>query len=219
MRPNNDANERIYHKKLEAEDIVFKGAVAVPPSAQKLIAYLNQKSPKNTSDPMKLVVVNEADNEAVVATLGQGEFFGECCLAGQPQRVSTAATIMPSTILVIKKPEMIRLLNAEQAFRDQFIKHLLARYLRTEENSVDQLFNSAEKRLARTLLLLVRHGAAGHPQNMLPQLSQETLAEMIGTTWARVSFFMNKFRKLRFIQYEDQEIRVNNSLLGVVLHD
>jgi CRP/FNR family cyclic AMP-dependent transcriptional regulator len=166
-----------------------------------------------------LTVVHESGKEAVVAILGPGDFLGEGCLAGQPERVSTAATITPSTILVIEKPDMIRLLHAEWALSDRFIKRVLSRNIRLEEDLIDHLLNSSEKRLARTLLLLARYGAEGHPQNALPKLSQEMLAEMIGTTRSRVNFFMNKFKKLGFIKYDDnREIHVDNSLLSAVLH-
>jgi CRP-like cAMP-binding protein len=132
--------------------------------------------------------------------------------------MATATAIAPATVLVIEKHEMMRVLHAEHEFSDRFIAYMLARNIRVEEDLVDQLFNSSEKRLARTLLLLARYGAQGQPQKVLPKVSQETLAEMIGTTRSRVNFFMNKFRKLGFIEYNG-EIRVNNSLLGVVLHD
>jgi CRP/FNR family transcriptional regulator, cyclic AMP receptor protein len=168
---------------------------------------------------VKLVVVNEAGNEAVVAILGPGDYLGEKCLAGQPRRVCTAETIMPSTILVIEKTEMMRLLHTERAFSDWLIKHVLVRNIRAEEDLIDQLFNHSEKRLARALLLLVHYGEQGRPEKVLPKLSQETLAEMIGTTRSRVNLFMNRFRKLRFIEYKNQEIHINKSLLSVVLHD
>jgi CRP/FNR family transcriptional regulator, cyclic AMP receptor protein len=167
---------------------------------------------------LKLTVVNEAGKEAVVAILGPGEFFGEACLAGQPQRLITATTITRSTILVIEKLEMIRLLHAERAFCDRFIKRVLSRTIRVEQDLIDQLFNSSEKRLARALLLLARYGEKGQRQRLLPKVSQETLAEMIGTTRSRVNFFMNKFRKLGFIEYNDG-IHINDSLLNIVLHD
>jgi CRP-like cAMP-binding protein len=168
---------------------------------------------------VKLTLVNEVGEEAVVAILGPGDFLGVKCLAGQPQRMRTAATITPSTILVIEKPEMIRLLHAERAFRDQFIKHVLSRNIRVEEDLIDQLFNSSEKRLARALLLVSRYREQGRAQEMLPEVSQEMLAEMIGTTRPRVSFFMNKFRKLGFIEYGGRlrGLQINTSLLSAVL--
>jgi len=167
---------------------------------------------------VKLTVINESGKEAVVAILGPGDFLGEGCLAGQSICMATATAIAPTTVLVIEKNEMNRVLHGEHAFSDRFIAHMLARNIRVEEDLIDQLFNSSEKRLARTLLLLARYGAPGHPQKVLPKVSQEMLADMIGTTRSRVNFFMNKFRKLGFIQY-DGEIHVNDSLLSVVLHD
>ena len=167
---------------------------------------------------VRLTVVNESGKEAVVAILGPGDFFGEGCLAGQSVCIATATTIAPTTVLVIEKNEMIRALHEEHQFSDRFIAHMLARNIRVEEDLIDQLFNSSEKRLARTLLLLARYGAPGQPQNVLPKVSQEMLAEMIGTTRSRVNFFMNKFRKLGFIQYNGK-IQINKSLLSVVLHD
>jgi len=167
---------------------------------------------------VKLTVVNETGKEAVVAILGPGDFFGEGCLAGQSICMATATAIAPTTVLVIEKNEMIRVLHGEHEFSDRFIAYMLARNLRVEEDLVDQLFNSSEKRLARTLLLLARYGAPGQPQKVLLKVSQEMLAEMIGTTRPRVNFFMNKFRKLGFIEYNG-EIHINNSLLSVVLHE
>jgi CRP-like cAMP-binding protein len=168
---------------------------------------------------VRLSVVNEAGKEAVVAILGPGDFFGEGCLAGQPIRLGTAAAIAPTTTLVIEKKEMIRVLHEEHEFSDRFIAYMLVRNIRVEEDLIDQLFNSSEKRLARTLLLLARYGAQGDPQKSLPKVSQETLSEMIGTTRPRVNFFMNKFRTLGFIHYNNGKIHIDNSLLSVVLHD
>jgi len=171
---------------------------------------------------VKLSVVNERGKEAVVAVLGPGDFFGEGCLAGQPLRMGTATAILPTTMLVIQKDEMARVLHEEHALADRFIAHMLSRNIRIEEDLVDQLFNSSEKRLARTLLLLASYGREDLPKTTLPKVSQETLAEMIGTTRSRVNFFMNKFRKLGFIEYDgglDGGLKVNNSLLSVVLHD
>jgi CRP/FNR family cyclic AMP-dependent transcriptional regulator len=167
---------------------------------------------------VKLTVVNETGKEAVVALLGPGDFFGEGCLAGQSICMGTATAIVPTTVLVIEKDEMIRVLHGEHEFSDRFIAYMLARNIRVEEDLIDQLFNSSEKRLARTLLLLARYGAPGQPQKVLPKVSQEMLAEMIGTTRPRVNFFLNKFRKLGFIEYNG-EIHVNNSLLSVILHE
>jgi len=167
---------------------------------------------------VRLSVLNETGREAVVAVLGPGDFFGEGCLAAQPLRIGTATAIAPTTVLVIEKKEMIRVLHHEHAFSDRFISFMLARNIRIEEDLVDQLFNSSEKRLARTLLLLARYGKEDKPQRVLPKVSQEMLAEMVGTTRSRVNFFMNKFRKLGFIKYNGG-LQINTSLLSVVLHD
>jgi len=167
---------------------------------------------------VKLSVVNPVGREAVVAILGPGDFFGEGGLAGQPVRMGSATAITPTSLLVIEKKEMMRVLHAEHAFSDRFLSYMLARNIRIEEDLVDQLFNSSEKRLARTLLLLARYGKQDQPQKMLPKVSQEMLAEMIGTTRSRVNFFMNKFRKMGFIQYNGG-LHINSSLLSVVLHD
>jgi len=167
---------------------------------------------------VKLTVVNEVGKEAVVALLGSGDFFGEACLAGQLVRLGTATAIIPTTLLVIGKQEMIRVLHTERAFSECFMTYMLARNIRIEEDLVDQLFNSSEKRLARTLLLLARYGKQDKPQKILPKVSQEVLAGMIGTTRGRVNFFMNKFKKLGFIKYNGG-IHINKSLLNVVLHE
>jgi CRP-like cAMP-binding protein len=168
---------------------------------------------------VKLTVVNEVGREAVVAILGPGDFFGEGCLAGQSICIATATTVALTSVLVIEKDEMIRALHEEHEFSDRFIAYMLGRNIRVEEDLIDQLFNSSEKRLARTLLLLARYGKQDAPQMMLPKVSQEMLAEMIGTTRSRVNFFMNKFRKLGFIQYNNSQVHINKSLLSVVLHD
>jgi CRP-like cAMP-binding protein len=167
---------------------------------------------------VKLSVLSSTGKEAVVAMLGPGDFFGEGCLAGQSVRMCTAAAVVPTTVLRISKREMIRTLHDQPEFSDRFIGHMLARNIRIEEDLVDQLFNSSEKRLARTLLLLARYGIEDAPERSLPRLSQETLAEMVGTTRSRVNFFMNKFRKLGFIEYNGG-LKVHSSLLSIVLHD
>ena len=167
---------------------------------------------------VKLSVLSKTGKEAVVAMLGPGYFFGEGCLAGQPVRMGSATAITGSTILVVDKDEMVRLLHQQHALSDRFIAHMLARNIRIEEDLVDQLFNSSEKRLARTLLLLARYGKQDRPVRAVPKISQETLAEMVGTTRSRVNFFMKKFQRLGFIDYKDG-LKVNNSLLTVVLHD
>ena len=167
---------------------------------------------------VQLSVVSQAGKEAVVAILGPGDFFGEGCLAGQPVRMGTAASITPSTVFVIEKSEMLRVLHEQHDLSDRFIAFMVARNIRIEEDLVDQLFNSSEKRLARTLLLLARYGKEDQPHGLIPKVSQETLAEMIGTTRSRVNFFMNKFRKLGFIKYNGG-LQINTSLLSVVLHE
>jgi CRP/FNR family cyclic AMP-dependent transcriptional regulator len=167
---------------------------------------------------IRLSVVSEGGKEAVVAILGPGDFFGEGCLAGQSVRMGTARAILPSTTLVIEKKEMFKALHEQHGLSDKFIAFMLARNIRIEEDLIDQLFNSSEKRLARTLLLLARYGKDDSPHAVLPTVSQETLAEMVGTTRSRVNFFMNKFRKLGFIKYNGV-IQINTSLLSVVLHD
>jgi CRP-like cAMP-binding protein len=168
---------------------------------------------------VKLSVVNETGKEAVVALLGPGDFFGEGCLAGVPFRMGIASAITATTVLVIDRKEMIRVLHEEQRLSDRFIAYLLTRNIRIEEDLVDQIFNSIEKRLARALLLLARYGKQDQPQKTLPKVSQEMLAEMVGTTRSRINMFMNKFRRLGFIQYNRGGIQINNSLLGVVLHE
>jgi CRP/FNR family transcriptional regulator, cyclic AMP receptor protein len=167
---------------------------------------------------VKLTVVNEVGKEAVVALLGPGDFFGEGCLAGQLVCMATATAIIPTTLLVIGKNEMVRVLHAERAFSDRFMAYMLSRNIRIEQDLIDQLFNSSEKRLARTLLLLARYGMQDQPQKVVAKISQETLAEMIGTTRSRVNFFMNKFKKLGFIHYNGG-LYINASLLSVVLHE
>jgi CRP/FNR family transcriptional regulator, cyclic AMP receptor protein len=167
---------------------------------------------------VRLSVVSESGKEAVVAVLGPRDFFGEGCLAGQPVCMATATAIVPTSILAIDKDEMMRVLRTEHAFSDLFISHMLTRNIRVEEDLVDQLFNSSEKRLARALLLLARYGKDDQPHGVLPKISQEVLAETIGTTRSRVNFFMNKFKKLGFIKYNGG-LQINTSLLSVVLHD
>jgi CRP-like cAMP-binding protein len=169
---------------------------------------------------VKLSLVNESGKEAVLAILGPADFFGEWCLAGQSIWMATATAIAPTTVLVIEKDKMIRVLHEQNEVSDRFISYMLERNLRAEEDLIDQLFNSSEKRLARTLLLLARYGARGQPEKLIPNVSQETLAEMIGTTRSRVNFFMNKFRKLGFIKYDKHsQTYIEQSLLSVVLHD
>lgn len=173
-----------------------------------------------TSGGVKLSVVSQAGREAVVALLGPGDFFGEGCLTGQTIRVGSATAIAPSAIMRIPKARMVQLLHQQHAMSDRFIAHLLSRNRRIEEDLIDQLFNSSEKRLARALLLLTRYGTEDRPFRVVPRVSQETLAEMIGTTRSRVNFFLNKFRKLGFIEYDGETpVKIHRSLLGVILRD
>jgi CRP-like cAMP-binding protein len=169
---------------------------------------------------IKLSVLSRIGKEAVVAMLGPGDFFGEGVLTGQTLRMGTATAVVACSVLSIEKDAMVRLLHGQPAFSDRFITYMLARNIRIEADLVDQLFNSSEKRLARVLLLLARYGEVNpvNPQRHVPRLSQETLAEMIGATRSRVNFFMNKFRKLGFIEYNGG-IKINPSLLSIVLHD
>jgi len=167
---------------------------------------------------VKLSVVNGSGKEAIVAMFGPGDFFGEGCMAGQTLRMGTTSALTPSTLLVIQKNELLRVLHSQHELSDHFISYMLAHNIRVEEDLIDQLFNSSEKRLARTLLLLARYGKQDQPVRTLPKVSQETLARMVGTTRSRVNFFMNKFRRLRFIEYNGR-ITVNKSLLTVVLHE
>ena len=167
---------------------------------------------------IKLSVVSRQGKEAVIAILGPGDFFGEGCLAGQLTRMASAAAMSKCSIVRLEKDALVRVLRDEPAFSEMFLMHLLSRNIRFEADLVDQLFNSSEKRLARILLLLANFGKTGGPQKVIPKISQETLAEIIGTTRSRVSFFMNRFRKLGFIDYNGS-LEVHSSLLNVVLHD
>jgi CRP/FNR family cyclic AMP-dependent transcriptional regulator len=169
---------------------------------------------------VKLSVRSKTGREAVVAMLGPGDFFGEGCLAGQPVRMGSATAITPSVILLVGKEKMVRMLHKQHAMSDRFISHMLSRNIRIEEDLIDQLFNSSEKRLARTLLLLAQYGTQAEPTRVVPKISQETLAEMVGTTRSRVNFFLNKFKRLGFIEYNGEiPLKINSSLLSVVLHD
>jgi len=167
---------------------------------------------------VKLTVLSRQGKEAVVAILGPGDFFGEGCLAGQPIRMGTAVSMSVCSVMRLEKAEVVRALHEQPSFSEVFVTHLLSRNIRFEEDLVDQLFNSSEKRLARVLLLLANFGKEGTPQTVIPKMSQETLAEIVGTTRSRVSFFMNRFRKLGFIEYNGG-LTINSSLLNVVLHD
>jgi CRP-like cAMP-binding protein len=172
------------------------------------------------SGGVKLSVMSKTGREAVVAMLGPGDFFGEGCLAGQPLRMGSATAVAPSAILFVAKAKMVRLLHKQHGMSDRFIAHMLSRNIRIEEDLIDQLFNSSEKRLACTLLLLARYGKQDKPDGEVPKVSQETLAKMVGTTRLRVNFFLNKFKRLGYIEYDGQiPLKINNSLLSVVLHD
>ena len=196
--------------------------------ARKVVAYRRGEVIFAQGDPcetvpyiqtggVKLSVLSATGREAVVGMLGPGDFFGEGCLAGQTFRMGSATAISASSILHVDKARMVRLLHKQQTLFDRFITHMLARNIRIEEDLVDQLFHSSEKRLARKLLLLAQYGKEAGPQKALPRISQEMLAEMIGTTRSRVNFFMNKFQRLGFINYKDG-LKVNDALLTVVVH-
>jgi CRP/FNR family transcriptional regulator, cyclic AMP receptor protein len=200
--------------------------------AKEVVEYAREETIFTQGDPatsvlcipkgrVKLTVINKAGKEAVVAILGPGDFCGEGCLAGQSIRMATATAIAPTTALVIQKNEMIRLLHGEHQFSDRFIAYMLARNIRAEEDLIDQLFNSTEKRLARALLLLARYGEQDRPSKVLSKVSQEMLAEMTGTTRSRINFFMNKFRRLGFIEYGGglRGLQVNKSRVRVILKD
>jgi CRP/FNR family cyclic AMP-dependent transcriptional regulator len=168
---------------------------------------------------VKITVVSKQGKEAIVAILGRGDFCGEGCLAGQPRRIATIKAMTECVMMRLDKTAMIRVLRDEPVFSEMFVSHLLARNIRVEADLIDQLFNSSEQRLARLLLLLVNFGKEGTPEPIIPKISQETLAEMVGTTRSRVSHFMNKFRRLGFIDYSGGGVQVHRSLLNVVLHD
>jgi CRP/FNR family transcriptional regulator, cyclic AMP receptor protein len=172
------------------------------------------------SGGVKPSVLSKSGREAVIAMLGPGDFFGEGCLASQGLRMGSATAMAPSVVLSVRTEEMLGLLRTQHAMSDRFISHMLSRNLRIEEDLIDQLFNSSEKRLTRALLLLARYGKEDKPVRLVPRISQETLAEMIGTTRSRVNFFLNKFKKLGFIEYDGElPLKINSSLLSVVLHD
>jgi CRP/FNR family transcriptional regulator, cyclic AMP receptor protein len=204
--------------------------LSAPGLARKVVAYPTGASIFAQGDPcdavfyvqrgsVKLSVVSQTGREAVVGVLGARDFFGEGALAGQPVRLATATAMTASRIRVVPKRQMIRLLHQQHTLSDRLIAHMLARNSRLEEDLVDQLFNASEKRLARTLLLLARYGKPDGPRRTLPKISQEVLAEMVGTTRSRVNLFMNKFRKLGFIDYDGSGVKVHHALLSVVLHD
>jgi len=196
---------------------------------RKIVAFVKKQAIFAQGDPsdavfyikkgkVRLSVVSERGKEATIAILNPGDFFGEGCLTGQLLRLCTATAMTDCSVMRIAKTSMMEVLHREHAFSDMFVKYLLTRNIRYEEDLVDQLFNSSEKRLARVLLLLAQFGKDGKPEVAIPKLSQETLAEMVGTTRSRVSFFMNRFRKLGFIRYNGG-LEVHSSLLNIVLHD
>jgi CRP-like cAMP-binding protein len=198
--------------------------------ARKIVAYRRSETIFSQGDSgdsviyiqkggVKLSAVSKAGREAIVAMLGPGDFVGEGCLAGRSVRMGTATAMTPTTALVIDKDEMFRVLHAEHALSDRFIAYMLSRNIRIEEDLIDQLFSSSEKRLARALLLLARYGKQDKPQRVLPKMSQATLAEMVGTTRSHVNALMNKFERLGFIEDGPAGLTINHSLLNVVLHD
>jgi CRP/FNR family transcriptional regulator, cyclic AMP receptor protein len=207
-----------------------EGFLASAGLGKRVVTYVRKEIIFSQGDPcdsvmylrtggIQLSVISRSGKEAVVATLGPGDFLGEGALAGHPVRLATARATMTSAVLVLPKKQMRHLLRSEHEFSDRFIAHMVVRNARLEADLVDQLFNSSEKRLARTLLLLAHYGNGDKPQRMLPSVSQEALAEMIGTTRSRVNFFLNKFRKLGFIDYDGEGLTINPSLLTVVVHE
>jgi CRP/FNR family transcriptional regulator, cyclic AMP receptor protein len=188
-----------------------KAAIFVQGKPSKHVMYIQEGG-------VKLSVVNEVGKEAIVAILGPGDFFGEVCLSGQKICLATVTAITLTTVLAIQKTEMVRVLHTEHEFSDRFIKYMLSRNIRIEEDLIDQLFNSTEKRLARTLLILARYGKNNQPDKLIPHISQESLAEMIGTTRSRVNLFMSKFKRSGFIHHNGG-LHINSSLLSVVLRD
>jgi len=200
--------------KVRSEEVTYESGATIFTQGDPAttIIYIDKGS-------VRLSVVSHAGKEAVIALLDSGDFFGEGCLAGQSIRRATATAMSECSVMRIRRQEITRKLHADKSFADSFMSHILKRNIRMEEDLIDQLFNSTEKRLARTLLLLAQFGKTDRPRHALPKLSQEILAEMVGTTRTRVNFFMNKFRKLGFIEYNASGVKVNNSLLGVVLAD
>jgi CRP/FNR family transcriptional regulator, cyclic AMP receptor protein len=206
-----------------SQDVPCEGPRGTSKDYRKKSTVFSQGSPADSvfyieKGKVKLTVISTSGKEAVVAILNSGDFFGEGCLAGQPLRMATATAITECSLLRVQKETMIRMLHNEPALSERFMSYLLSRNVRIEEDLVDQLFNSSEKRLARILLLLTRFGKDGQHELVVPKMSQETLAKMIGTTRSRVSFFMNKFRKLGFIEYNGG-LHVHSSLMNIVLHD
>jgi CRP/FNR family cyclic AMP-dependent transcriptional regulator len=209
---------------IRGDDVLEAAGVLGRPADYKTSAVIFAQGEPGTTvlfikkGTVKLSVVSRTGKEAVVGMLKSGDFVGEGCLAGQGRRMATATALTPTTMLILGKEEMAQRLHDNTRFADRFLTHMLSRNIRIEEDLVDHLFNSSEKRLARALLLLARYGEHEKPQRVLPRLSQELLAEMVGTTRSRVNFFMNKFRRLGFIDYNGG-LKIDNSLLSVVLHD
>ena len=211
---------RIFDPQVFLETVGLKRSITQCPPNHKIFS---QGDPSDAvfyiqKGRVKLTTLSKHGKEAVIAILGAGDFLGEACLTGQMIRVASATAIVSTVVLRIEKDEMLRVLQKERALSGLFISYLLSRNMRIEEDLVDQLFNSSEKRLARTLLLLARYGKEGNPETVVPEIDQETLAEMIGVTRERVNFFMNKFRKLGFIDYNGG-LQIHSSLLSVVLHE
>jgi CRP-like cAMP-binding protein len=200
--------------KVRSEEVTYESGATIFTQGDPAttIIYIDKGS-------VRLSVVSHAGKEAVIALLDSGDFFGEGCLAGQSIRRATATAMSECSVMRIRRQEITRKLHADKSFADSFMSHILKRNIRMEEDLIDQLFNSTEKRLARALLLLAQYGKSDGPRRALPKVSQEILAEMVGTTRPRVNFFMNKFRRLGFIEYDASSVKVNNSLLGVVLAD
>ena len=227
-RENNQPHGRTGNKKNQPVD--WEALLTSIPGAQTVMEYaanrkiFRQGEPANSvfylrQGKVKLAVTSQQGKEAIVALLGAGEFFGEGCLAGQQLRVSTATAMADCTLARIEKPLMARMLHEQHDVSELFVTHLLSRNIRYEEDLVDQLFNSSEKRLARILLLLAHFGKEARAETVLPRINQENLAQMVGTTRSRVSHFMNKFRKLGFVDYDGGGLTVHSGLLTVVLHD
>ena len=224
MKTNERANEKRKPSTFDAEAFLNSAGVArtMKEFGRKDKLFSQGDPCKNImyiqKGEVKISVISTTGKEAVVGMLQPGDFIGEGGLAGQPMRIATATAATPVSVLVIENSEMFRVLHAENAFSDRFITYMLQRNIRFEEDLIDQLFNSSEKRLARTLLLLARYGKPDQVHRVLPKIPQETLAEMVGTTRSRVNFFMNRFRKMGFIKYNGG-LQINSSLLSVVLHD
>lgn len=227
-RENSQPHGRTGNKKSQPVD--WEALLASIPGAQTVMEYVANRKVFRQGEPanavfylrqgkVKLTVTSKQGKEAIVALLGAGEFFGEGCLAGQQLRVSTATAMADCTLARIEKPLMARMLHEQHDVSELFVTHLLSRNIRYEEDLVDQLFNSSEKRLARILLLLAHFGKEARAETVLPRINQESLAQMVGTTRSRVSHFMNKFRKLGFVEYNGGGLTVHSGLLTVVLHD